>query len=64
MNDEIALPARLADGLTARIQEVDRQSQALNAYVQGIADTMDIDAGWQFDRDRLVFLNPQKGDDN
>ena len=60
---EIELPENLADGITARIQEVDRQSQGLNAYVQGIADTLGVTPGWQFDRDRLVFLNPQKGDD-
>ena len=60
---ELELPDNLADSIAARIQDVDRHSQTLNAYVQGIADSMNIPAGWKFDKDRMVFHNPQKGDD-
>lgn len=63
MSDTIPLPGHLADGISARIGEVDKQSQALNAYVQGIADTLEVPAGWQFDRDLMVFKTPQKGDE-
>ena len=63
MSDSIPLPSHLADGIAARIVEVDRQSQALNAYVQGIADTLEVPAGWQFDREAMVFQTPQKGDE-
>jgi len=63
MSDTIPLPVHLADGISARIIEVDRHSQALNAYVQGVADTLEVPAGWQFDREAMVFKTPQKGDE-
>ena len=61
----VAVPESLASCIEARLSQHDAQAQAVNAYIQGIADTLDVPPGWKFDRAGLEFRPPEppaKGD--
>ena len=59
-SEEISIPVNLAASLRMRIQQVDQASHSLNAYVQGVADTLEVPEGFQLDREQMKFVNPAK----
>ena len=55
---EIAIPEKNVKSLRGMLRQIDELSAQVRGAVNALAVANDVPANWQFDADRMVFVEP------
>lgn len=58
--NEVAIPLKAQERLRASIAQVNQMQQAINAYFQGVCDSLDLKGQWDLDAQRMVAVKRQE----